>query len=178
VVARLHDIEPVAPDSGGVLIANRNGASMTGNSRDDGKRPRPVVRPDIGPAATDHEQVSDSILIERISRGSVPAFAALFDRTSDAARAELTADLPGAGRAGEILAASYVEVWWLAGCRRTSRSDATTWITGIVRRRVAEAGRAIPRQIRDAAMEDLRPSHAELEVASLLQRPVDRLLEP
>ena len=126
----------------------------------------------------DYEQVSDSILLERISRGSVSAFAALFDRTSEAARAELTADLAGAGRAGEIFAASYVEVWWLAGCRRKSTIDATTWITGIVRRRVAEAGRAIPRQVRGTAREGPPPSHAEREVASLLRRPVERLLEP
>ena len=143
-----------------------------------GSRGAERPRPDLGPVASADEQVSDSILIERISRGSVPAFAALFDRTSEAARAELAVSLPGAGQAGEILAASYVEVWWLAGCRRTPRVDATTWITGIVRRRVAEAGRAIPRQLRGGAVEDLRPSHAEVEVASLLGRPVDLLLEP
>ena len=148
---------------------------MTSDSRDDAGRPPPDVRPDIGPAATNCEQASDSILIERISRGSVTAFAALFDRTSEAARAELAAGLPGAG---EILAASYVEVWWLAGCLRTSKTDATGWITGIVRRRAAEAGRAIQRQGRAAALEDPRPSPAELEVASLLRRPVDRLLRP
>jgi hypothetical protein len=146
---------------------------VTRDSRDNA-----VVRPDIGPAARDDEQVSDSVLVERISRGSAAAFAALFDRTSEAARAELAASHPGAGRAGEILAASYLEVWWLAGCRRTPRIDATGWITGIMRRRIAEAGRAIPRQGGDAAMEDPRPSPAELEVASLLRRPVDRLLEP
>jgi len=129
-------------------------------------------------AARDDEHVSDSILIERISRGSMPAFAALFDRTSEAARAELTAGPTGAGRPGEILAASYVEVWWLAGCRRTPKIDATGWIIGIVRRRIAEAGRAIPRRGGGAALEDPRPSHAELEVASLLRRPVDRLLWP
>ena len=131
-----------------------------------------------GSAARDDEHVSDSILIERISRGSAPAFAALFDRTSEAARAEVAAAHPGTGRAGEILAASYVEVWWLAGCRRAPRTDATGWIIGIVRRRIAEAGRAIPRQGGGAAREGQRPSHAELEVASLLRRPVDRLLRP
>ena len=151
---------------------------MTSDSRDGAERPRRVVRPGIGSAARDDQQVSDSILIERISSGSLPAFATLFDRTSEAARAELAAGLPGTGRAGAILAASYVEVWWLAGCRRRPKLDATTWVTGIVRRRVADACRTIPRQVRDAALEDPRPSYAELEVAALLRRPVGHLLRP
>jgi hypothetical protein len=112
----------------------------------------------------DDLQLSDATLVELISRGSVPAFDALFTRTLPAARAVLTTHLPGADRAGEVLAASYVEVWWLAGCHRAPEVDVTTWITGIVRRRAAE----LP------AGEGPRPSYAELEFAAILRRSVDR----
>ena len=112
----------------------------------------------------DGRQFSDATLVELISCGSVPAFATLFARTSAAARAELVARLPDAGRADEILAASYVEVWWLAGCHRAPEVDVTTWITGIVRRRAAE----LP------TWEGPRPSYAELEFAAILRRSVDR----
>jgi len=150
---------------------------MTSTSRDSAERPRHAARPGAGPAAADDELASDSILIERISQGSSSAFAVLFDRTSEAVRAEVAASLPGVGRAAEILAASYIEVWWLAGCGGTPKTGARAWIIGIVRRRIAEASRAIPRPGGGAAMEP-RPSYAELEVASLLRRPVDCLQRP
>ena len=117
----------------------------------------------LGSRVPDVELSTDATLVELISRGNVPAFAMLFARTSEAARAELAAHLPSVGRAGEVLAASYVEVWWLAGCHCSPDVDVTGWITGIVRRRVAE----LP------AWGGPRPSYAELEFAAILRRPVD-----
>src|SRR5690349_25095491 len=112
-----------------------------------------------------------------ISRGCVPAFIALFDGTADTVRAKLTHDLPGTTRINEILAATYLEVWWLAGCHRTVPADVTGWITGIGRRRIAEASRGTAQRTGHTALEDPRPSYAELEIATLLRRPVDRLLQ-
>ncbi|WP_199510865.1 hypothetical protein [Nucisporomicrobium flavum] len=117
-------------------------------------------------------QASDSTLIELISRGHEAAFVALFDRTLPRSRAEL-ATLPDA-RHGQILAASYVEVWWLAGCHRAPEVDATTWITGIVRRRVDEALRWTQPDV-DPPLTDPRPSYSELEIAALLRRPLGDL---
>lgn len=148
---------------------------MISNSRDPAGGPRSAAPADPGPARTDLEKAADRTLVELISRGSVPAFVALFDRTSGAALAELAGGFPGGGRAGEILAASYVEVWWLAGCHRTPEVDVTSWITGIVRRRMADAARGTPRHGGHAAWEGPRPSYAELEVAALLRRPVGHL---
>jgi hypothetical protein len=129
-----------------------------------------------GPPPIEFEQATDSALIELISGGSVPAFAALFDRTSEAVRTELAIDLPGTARVSEIFAASYVEVWWLAGCGRRVEADVTAWIIGIVRRRIAEASRQTPPRGEHTVWEALRPSYAELEIATLLRRPLDRLL--
>ena len=111
------------------------------------------------------------MLIELISRGNVPAFVALFDRTSEAVRALLAVDLTNAGQIRQILAASYVEVWWLAGCHRAPDVGVNGWIAGIARRRAAEG-------VRVPAEADLgpRPTYAELEIVALLRRPLDRLL--
>ncbi|MFI5889633.1 hypothetical protein ACIA5D_05875 [Actinoplanes sp. NPDC051513] len=139
-----------------------------------GGRPRLAVP--VGAAQVDFEQCSDSTLVDWISRGSVAAFVALFDRTSSATRDELMARLPGAGQVSQVLAASYVEVWWLAGCRHTPEADITSWIIDIARRRAAEASRRTPWRGEHDAWAGPRPSYAELEVATLLRRPVDRFI--
>ncbi|WP_250009785.1 hypothetical protein [Actinoplanes sp. M2I2] len=142
---------------------------MTRNRREPALDPRPLTR-----AVENLEQASDSTLIELISRGNVPVFVALFDRTVDVVRTDL-ADFPDDIRSGQILASSYVEVWWLSGCHRAPEAEATSWITGIVRRRVAEARREMAQPDLDAAVPGLRPSYSELEMAALLRRPVGDL---
>ena len=141
-------------------------------------RPRFAEPAGTDPARIDLERATDSALVELISGGSVPAFVALFDRTSDAVRAELALGLPGAARISEIFAASYIEVWWLAGCHGAAERDITAWIIGIVRRRIAEGCRGTHRRDGPSVPEGPRPSYAELEIAALLRRPVDRLLQP
>ena len=148
---------------------------MISNRRDLAGHPRPAGRAGAGPASGDLEQASDSTLIELISRGSVPAFVALFDRTVEAVRAELAA-LSDDARFGQVLASTYVEVWWLAGCHRAPGIDATDWLTGIVRRRIDDALRGTTRQGMDPAAQGPRPSYSELEMAALLRRPVGNLL--
>ncbi|MFI7602433.1 hypothetical protein [Actinoplanes sp. NPDC049681] len=141
------------------------------------RRPRTETA-GAGPATIDIPQATDSVLIDLISQGSVPAFVALFDRTSEAVHTELTVELTGTSRTGEIFAASYAEVWWLAGHHRTLEADAIGWIISIVRRRIAEASRETVRPGARTVLEGLRPSYAELEVAALLNRPVDCLRQP
>jgi hypothetical protein len=125
-------------------------------------------------ARIDLHRATESALIDLISRGSVPAFAALVDRTSDAVRAELSVDPAFPARANELLAATYLEVWWLAGCRPARGDDVTAWIIGIARRRIAEASRGAAQR---TATEGPRPSYAELEIATLLGRPINQLSE-
>ena len=170
-MAWLDDHEHVAPDPGGVDI-QRPGVAVTDGSSD----PEPDYWRLARAARFDLEQATDSDLIDMISRGSVPAFVALFDGTADTVRAELAHDLPGSTRINEVLAAAYLEVWWLAGCHRTVPADVIGWITGIARRRIAEASRGTAQRTGHTPLEDPRPSYAELEVATLLRRPVDRLL--
>jgi hypothetical protein len=127
-------------------------------------------------APADLARATDSALVDLVSGGSVAAFTVLFDRTSCAVRAELAIEPPGAARIREIFASSYLEVWWLAGCRRSDEVDVTAWVTGIARRRIGEAGSGMLRRDGLFAPDGMRPSYAELEVAALLRRPVNLLL--
>jgi hypothetical protein len=95
----------------------------------------------------------------------------MFDRTAGTISAELRARLADPEQRVPILAATYVEVWWLAGCRRGAEPDVTHWIRGILDRRIADAHRATGRQIEG----EPRPGRSELELAGLLGRPIDRL---
>ncbi|BBH65281.1 hypothetical protein ACTI_19660 [Actinoplanes sp. OR16] len=80
---------------------------------------------------------SDAVLLEAVSQGSVPAFRALVERTSVAVGAVLAELLSDSEWRDEILAATYLEVWWLAGCHVQPDIDAMSWIVGIARRRAA-----------------------------------------
>jgi hypothetical protein len=147
---------------------------MIHNRRDPAGSPGPAARAEAEPTSADLEQASDAALIELVSQSSVPAFAALVDRTIEAARAELATVL--GSRSAQILASTYVEVWWLAGCHRTPGTGATDWVAGIVRRRTDEAFRGMTQQDVDADPPGPRPSYSELEMAALLGRSVGDLL--
>jgi hypothetical protein len=108
-------------------------------------------------------------IVEAISWGSQEALVMLFDRTVGTIRTELTARLPDAKQRVPILAATYVEVWWLAGCHRGAEFDVTHWIRGILDRRIADAHRATGRQVEG----DPRPAARSWNW--LLGRPIDSL---
>ncbi|WP_157437029.1 hypothetical protein [Actinoplanes subtropicus] len=130
----------------------------------------------IGRAMNVHDQPT----LAAISRGSREAFVSLFDRTSGAIGAELASRLPDGDQAVLVFAATYVEVWWLAGCHSGPGFDAVEWITQILRRRIADLDPNARQHSRmpSAAPEpavDPRPSYAELELAALLGRPARRM---
>ena len=124
--------------------------------------------------------VRDQPTVAAISRGSRDAFVALFDRTAGVVRAELASRLPDPARAAAVFAATYVEVWWLAGCHSGPEFDAEKWIRRILDRRIADVDpntrlwSRTPPTPADLAVV-LRPSCAELELAALLRRPVKGL---
>ncbi|BEL05585.1 hypothetical protein Q0Z83_037760 [Actinoplanes sichuanensis] len=109
---------------------------------------------------------SDTMLLEAVSKGSVLAFRALVERTSVAVGAVLAELLSERVWRDEILAATYLEVWWLAGCHVQPDIEATKWIVGIARRRAAET-HADP--VPDG--EGPRTGYAHLEFAALLRGP-------
>lgn len=133
-----------------------------------GRKPPPESRPNAGP--TIRERLASSTM-EAISRGSRTAFADLFDRTAGAVAADLAVRLAEPGLRTAILAATYVEVWWLAGCRGDPDPDVTQWIGRILDRRIADSSRFSAIRV----YPDSGPGRAELELADLLGRPVDKL---
>ncbi|MEU8659406.1 hypothetical protein [Actinoplanes philippinensis] len=117
------------------------------------------------------EEVSDADLIASVSRSSVSAFAQIIDRTSPAVQDLLTALPIDEGQRVELLAATYLEVWWLAGCHTESGLDVVEWIIDIARRRIADApvSPGSSGETRDPGT--ARPGYASLELAALLRRP-------
>ncbi|MFD1364356.1 hypothetical protein [Actinoplanes sichuanensis] len=109
--------------------------------------------------------------MEAISRGSHQAFAALVDRTAEILAADLTARLTEPRQRTAILAATYVEVWWLAGRRSDADADVKQWIGRILERRIADSCR-VPT---GRAHHEPGHSRAEHELADLLDRPIDDL---
>jgi hypothetical protein len=77
-------------------------------------------------------------LIVRIARRDHAAFTALYDDTFNCLRDGLDLRLGDTAWADGVLAATYVEIWWLAGGHTHPASDAVAWMNDIVERRVAE----------------------------------------
>lgn len=108
--------------------------------------------------------------MDQISRGSHNAFGTLFDRTSGPVHDQLESCLPDPGRLIAVFAGTYVEVWWLAGCHTDPGFDVVRWIHRIAERRFAGES---PHP-RDAVV-DRRSCYAAVELATLLDRPVEWL---
>jgi DNA-directed RNA polymerase specialized sigma24 family protein len=77
-------------------------------------------------------------LMERVSRGDQEAFATLYERTSGPVRDRIQARLVHPDATTTLVAAVYVEVWWLAGCYAGPASGVTGWIHGIAERRLKD----------------------------------------
>jgi hypothetical protein len=110
-------------------------------------------------------------LMAAVSRGNRDAFAELFDLTSDVIWVYLAPVLPDRGVAAEVLAQTYVEVWWLAGCYRAVDGTVLTWIRQIAGRRVNETKQRMSRFPQAARIAG--PTPAVRELAMLLGRPVE-----
>jgi hypothetical protein len=133
-----------------------------------------------GSASRRNDQPADNLdeLMNKISYGSREAFAALYDRTSGTVRAHLEARLPDRDWVDAVLAATYVEVWWLAGCRTGPYAGVVVWLEEIAERRVAESSVAAGRTVLPSPMPDAvvaRSRYALMELAELLARPVPRI---
>ncbi|MEU8655353.1 hypothetical protein [Actinoplanes philippinensis] len=143
-------------------------------------RPVPTAAPDCADCRSTSLSAHLNALMDPISRGSRDAFVTLFDHTRGAVRAGIDSRLREPQAAAAIFAATYVEVWWLAGCHTGHDEDVLTWIDRIAERRSAEAGPHPnpPAPSGEPASADVAdPQHlrAALELSSLLGRSVDPL---
>lgn len=106
-------------------------------------------------------------LVQRIAADDRNAFAELFDRVSGPLSSGLRSQVPDPVRAAGIVAGTFVEVWWLAGCHVAADTDVLAWINEIVRRRVADSRSPGPGAPDSAAHTALWAQHSELELAEL-----------
>lgn len=77
-------------------------------------------------------------LIRRIADDDRDAFVELFDRCSGLVLSGLRRQVLDRYRVAGVLAGTFVEVWWLAGCHVDPDTDVLVWIDEIVQRRVAD----------------------------------------
>ncbi|WP_203789182.1 RNA polymerase sigma factor [Paractinoplanes rishiriensis] len=78
-------------------------------------------------------------LIRRIADDDRDAFVELFDWCSGEVTRRLRRQMSDPDRAAAILAGTFVEVWWLAGCHVDPDTDVIAWIEEIAQRRVADS---------------------------------------
>ncbi|GAA2532805.1 hypothetical protein [Winogradskya humida] len=83
-------------------------------------------------------EVDFGSLMEQVSRGDREAFAILYEHTSGPVRDRIQAHLVHRHATTTLVAAVYVEVWWLAGCYAGPASGVTGWIHGIAERRLRD----------------------------------------
>ncbi|WP_433790804.1 hypothetical protein [Actinoplanes sp. CA-252034] len=115
-------------------------------------------------------------LMAQISRGDRDAFVTLFDHTRGTVRASIDASLPDPQCAAAVFTATYVEVWWLAGCRTGRDEDVITWINRTAERRIADAlAPCAPSELTSGETVDPHYSRSVQELSSLLGRPVNPL---
>jgi hypothetical protein len=113
-------------------------------------------------------------LVRRIAGDDREAFGELFDRCSGWVSGDLRRQVSDRHRARGVLAGTFVEVWWLAGCHVDPGFDVVVWIEGFVQWRVADSRPAALSAAISAAPDvgSLRASWAqgvEMELAGLLR---------
>jgi DNA-directed RNA polymerase specialized sigma24 family protein len=126
--------------------------------------------PDSASPSTGSEQDPFGTLLAQISYGDRDAFTRLFDETSGPLLDRIHAEVRDPQQAVAVLAATYVEVWWLAGCRPGREDDVATWIDQIARRRLRDGTPRINSRRYGPVL-----GYAVLELADLLGRPADAL---
>jgi hypothetical protein len=79
------------------------------------------------------------LLIRRIAGDDRGAFVELFDQCSALVVADLCERVADRHRVAGVVAGTFVEVWWLAGCHVDADTDVMVWLGEIVQRRVADS---------------------------------------
>jgi hypothetical protein len=114
-------------------------------------------------------------LIRRIADDDRDAFCELFDRCSGRVSSGLRRHVSDRHRVAGVLAGTFVEVWWLAGCHVDPDTDVVVWIDEIVQRRVADSrpaalSAAICASPGVGSLGALWAQGVEVELAGLLRR--------
>jgi DNA-directed RNA polymerase specialized sigma24 family protein len=114
-------------------------------------------------------------LLRRVADDDRDAFGELFHRVSGPVSSRVRRQVPDPIRAAGVVAGTFVEVWWLAGCHVDPDTEVMAWINNIVRRRVADSWplalpAADPVVVASAAITALWVQRLEVELAALLKQ--------
>ena len=113
-------------------------------------------------------------LLRRVADDDRGAFGELFHRVSPAVSSWVSRQVPDPFRVAGVVAGTFVEVWWLAGCHVDPDADVMAWINKIVGRRVADSRPLVPPSagsaaVASAAITGLWVQRVEVELAALLR---------
>jgi DNA-directed RNA polymerase specialized sigma24 family protein len=78
-------------------------------------------------------------LLRRIADDDRGAFTELFYRVSGPVSSAVRRQVSDPLRVASVVAGTFVEVWWLAGCHINPETDVMAWINKIAWRRVADS---------------------------------------
>jgi len=97
-----------------------------------------VAGPDEVQASPMPDRVPVSGLVHLIAGGDLLALAELYDAMAVGLREQVGRTVPDFASRNRVIAATMLEVWWLAAVYDVPGLDARAWIEAIAARRVAE----------------------------------------
>lgn len=80
-------------------------------------------------------------LLRRVAASDQKAFVMLYDAMSGHVRRQALAELSSANAADAVVAATFLQVWWLAPLHNPDDADVPAWITAIAAGRIADRRR-------------------------------------
>lgn len=83
-------------------------------------------------------------LVRRIAASDKSAFAVLYDAMSSQVRGQALAALSSGDAVDAVVAATFLQVWWLAPLYNPDRADVATWISAVAAERIADRRRHAP----------------------------------
>jgi hypothetical protein len=115
------------------------------------------------------------MLLQRVASADRSALAELYRIVSADIRVQVGQTLSDPGDVNAVMAATFVEVWWLARVHRASHPDVRAWIQAIASRRTSERNRngagtgALPNDIsRSRMMCNAIASHVQDETTTMM----------
>lgn len=91
------------------------------------------------PGADDRvDEQSMARLLRRVAASDQSAFVMLYDAMSSHVRRQALAELSSGNAADAVVAATFLQVWWLAPLHNPDDADAPAWITAIAAGRIAD----------------------------------------
>jgi len=87
------------------------------------------------------DEQSMARLLRRVTASDQTAFVTLYDAMSSQVRKQALAALSSGNAADAVVAATFLQIWWLAPLHNPDDTDVPAWITAIAAGRIADRRR-------------------------------------